>query len=217
MIVLICSGGPAEELCSLERFLDCDDDVLVIGADKGAETLFDRGIVPNVMIGDFDSINQAKMDALQKQVKEIIYADVEKDETDTDLALNYAVNLAPSRIILTGVSGGRLDHEEAAKRSLLRVQLENPTVPCILENRNNRLQFLIEPNKEIPLTKENRYISFFAYLENIEGVTLRGVKYETVNVPMPLMSSMFTSNEIVSEDCSILFTNGICLMITSAD
>ena len=216
MIVLICSGGPADELCSLERFLDCDD-VLVIGADKGAETLFDRGIIPNVMIGDFDSIDQAKMDILQKQVKEIIYADVEKDETDTDLALNYAVNLAPSKIILTGVSGGRLDHEEAAKRSLLRVQLENPTIPCILVNRNNRLQFLIEANKEIPLTKEYRYISFFAYLENIEGVTLRGVKYETVNVPMPLMSSMFTSNEIVSEDCSILFTNGICLMITSAD
>jgi thiamine pyrophosphokinase len=216
MIVLICSGGPADELCSLERFLNCDD-VLIIGADKGAETLFDRGIIPNVMIGDFDSINQAKMEILQKQVKEIIYANVEKDETDTDLALNYAVNLSPSKIILTGVSGGRLDHEEAAKRSLLRVQLDNPTIPCILENRNNRLQFLIEPNKEIRISKEYRYISFFAYSENIEGVTLHGVKYETENVPMPLMSSMFTSNEIVSADCSILFTNGICLMITSAD
>lgn len=216
MIVLICSGGPADELCSLERFLNCDD-VLKVGADKGAETLLDQGIIPDVMIGDFDSINQAKMEILQKQVKEIIYANVEKDETDTDLALNYAVSLAPSKIILTGVSGGRLDHAEAAKRSLLRVQLENPTIPCILEDRNNRLQFLIEPNKEIPLAKEYRYISFFAYLENIEGVTLRGVKYETVNIPMPLMSSMFTSNEIVSDDCSILFTNGICLMITSAD
>ena len=216
MIVLICSGGPANELCSLERFLNCDD-VFVIGADKGAETLFDHGITPDVMIGDFDSIDQAKMELLQSQVKKIIYAEVEKDETDTDLALNYAVSLSPSKIILTGVSGGRLDHEEAAKRSLLRVQLENPTIPCIIENRNNRLQFLTVPNKEISLTNDYRYISFFAYLENIEGVTLRGVKYETVNVPMPIMSSMFTSNEIVSVDCSILFTNGICLMITSAD
>lgn len=216
MIVLICSGGPANELCSLERFLNCDD-VFVIGADKGAETLLDHGLIPNVIIGDFDSINQAKMSVLQKQVENIVYADIEKDETDTDLALNYAVSLAPTKIILTGVSGGRLDHEEAAKRSLLRVQLENPDISCMIENRNNRLQFLIEPNKEICLTKEFRYISFFAFLENIEGVTLRGVKYETENVPMPLMSSMFTSNEIVSEDCSILFTNGICLMITSAD
>lgn len=216
MIIVICSGGPANELCSLERFLNCDD-VLFIGADKGAETLFEHGIIPDVIVGDFDSINPAVMVKLQKQVKEIIYADVEKDETDTDLALNYAAKLAPTHIILSGVSGGRLDHEEAAKRSLLRVQLENPTIVCLIENRNNRLQFLVEPNKKISLKKEYRYVSFFAYLENIDGVTLRGVKYETTNIPMPLMSSMFTSNEIVSENSSITFTNGICLMITSAD
>jgi thiamine pyrophosphokinase len=216
MIVCICSGGPSNELGSLERFLNRDD-VYFIGADQGAATLLQKGIMPDAMVGDFDSIDTLVLKLLEKKVAYIEYADVEKDETDTDLALNHAISLKPTEIILIGVTGGRLDHEEAAKRSLLRIQLAHPEITCAIENTANRLQFLVEPNRLYPLHATYAYVSFFAYFEHIQAVTLKGVKYETVDVPMPLMSSMFTSNEIVKEEASIVFSNGICLMIQSRD
>lgn len=217
MIVLICSGGPSDVLCPLERFLNRDD-VLFIGADKGAQSLVENGITPDIIIGDFDSIDQRVFAELKQKVKKIIYANIEKDETDTDLALNVALTYEPTEILLTGVTGGRLDHEEAAKRSILRVQQMHPSICCSIENKQNRLQFLVEPNKPHVLNHIHQYVSFFAVAEPIQEVTLRGVKYETTKEYLALDSSRYTSNEIIDKQhAHIIFSNGICLMITSMD
>ena len=150
-------------------------------------------------------------------MQHIVKVGSEKEETDTDLALRYALLYAPTEIILTGVTGGRLDHEEAAKRALLRVQVANPTIHCSIENKQNTVRYLVEPGKKIPLRKKMRYVSFFSVQEPIEEVTLRGVKYETLAESMDIYSSRFTSNEVLADDAYISFSNGICLMITSID
>lgn len=216
MIVFICSGGPSEQICSLEAYKTMKN-VYFIGADKGALTLYENGIVPNAIIGDFDSIDKESLTKLKKIVPVVLKAEVEKDETDTDLALDYALTLEPSEIILTGVSGGRLDHEEAAKRSLLRVQLQKPEMHIKIMSKQNSMEFFVKANEWVTFTSPYKYVSFFAANESIREVTLRGVKYETTNEPMDFCSARFTSNEIVAEKGHILFSNGICLMITSAD
>lgn len=216
MIVLICSGGPSVELCLLERFLNREDCV-IIGADRGAYTLLQQGITPNLIVGDFDSVNELEWAELESKVQHIVKVRSEKEETDTDLALRYALLYSPTEIILTGVTGGRLDHEEAAKRALLRVQVANPTIRCSIENKQNTVTYLVEPGKKIPLHRKMRYVSFFAVQEPIEAVTLRGVKYETMAESMDIYSSRFTSNEVLDDDAYISFSNGICLMITSID
>lgn len=216
MIALICSGGPSNLLCSLERFLNRQD-VLFIGADQGAQTLYEHGIVPDVMIGDFDSIDPEALKTLTQIVPTMIRANVEKDETDTDLALDYALSKNPSEIILTCVSGGRLDHEEAAKRSLLRVQLKYPMIACKILSKRNSIQYFTKAQQEYTFESDYKYVSFFAVNESIEGVTIKHVKYETNLVPLPFTSSRFTSNELIAEKGLLYFTNGICMMITSMD
>jgi thiamine pyrophosphokinase len=216
MIALICSGGPSTLLCSLERFLNRRD-VIFIGADQGAQTLYEQGIIPDVMIGDFDSIQSDALQKLESIVPRIIRANVEKDETDTDLALQYALTMHPTEIILTCVSGGRLDHEEAAKRSLLRVQLDNPTISCKILSKRNSIQYFTQPNRTYTFESDYKYVSFFAVNESIKGVTIKHVKYETNLAPLPFTSSRFTSNELVAAQGELYFTNGICMMMTSVD
>ncbi len=210
MIVAICSGGPIRE-AAFELGAD-----RWIGVDRGAYYLLEKGIVPAAIVGDFDSVTEEEYASISDAVAHLEKFQTEKDETDTDLALERALSFHPQTVLLTGVTGGRLDHYEAALRSIYRMQLAHPYILFKIINQQNVLQFL--PPGHHPLIKtEHRYVSFFAYGETIQDVTLRGVKYETENEVIEQGTSRFTSNEIMRDDAYIAFSSGICLMVRSMD
>ncbi|MCP1144001.1 thiamine diphosphokinase [Lysinibacillus endophyticus] len=215
-IVVICSGGPYEDIYPLERFKSIED-VVFIGADYGSIHLLDAGIIPTEILGDFDSLSDEDWARVTKVVRHIDKAKAEKDETDTDLALLRAIAYQPTEIYLTGVTGGRLDHFEAAIRSIYRLQLENPHIVIKIINSHNEIRILLPGKHNILRDEKFRYISFFAFEKTVEDVTLRGVKYETTNETIEIGTSRFTSNELILEQGYISFSSGICLMIRSSD
>ena len=214
--IVVCAGGPITELCSFTPYKGRGD-VYYIGADRGALYLIEQGITPHAIVGDFDSLSQAEFGRVMEHVDNAQRFQEEKDETDTDLALFKALTYAPTEIVLTGVTGGRLDHYEAAVRSIYRLQKENPSIMLKIVNNANTLQFLLPGTHVIEADERYRYVSFFAHEQPIEDVTLRHVKYETTNERISLGSSRFTSNEIMGTSGSIFFSHGICLMIRSID
>ena len=209
MKIGICASGPSSEM-----MLPKVD--YLIGVDRGASTLLAKGYMPDEMIGDFDSVSEEEFIELTKVIPKYERVSALKDETDTDLALIRAVQLAPSEVFVTCVTGGRLDHQEAVFRSVLRFQLENPTISFQVMNHQNAIQYLL-PGTHNLRSDGFKYVSFFAYSEVIHEVTLSGVKYETNKVHMEPTSTLFTSNEIIEDKASISFSNGICLMIKSKD
>lgn len=213
--VVVCAGGPKEELCSFSSFQQ--QDVVFIGADRGALYLIEHGIIPHAIVGDFDSLTDEEYQLVMAQTVDQQRFQEEKNETDTDLALLKAYTYAPQEIILTGVTGGRLDHYEAAVRSIYRLQKEHPHVKLKIINHSNILQFLLPGNHTIYADERYRYLSFFAHEEPIQDVTLRQVKYETTNEEISFGTTRFTSNEIIGTSGSISFSRGICLMIRSID
>ena len=78
------------------------------------------------MIGDFDSLTKEEFQLVKQQVSKITVLQVEKDETDTHIAIEKALTYQPDEIILTAVTGGRLDHYEAVLHDLCRFQMDNP-------------------------------------------------------------------------------------------
>ncbi|MDM5232181.1 thiamine diphosphokinase [Lysinibacillus pakistanensis] len=215
-LVVVCAGGPKEELCSFASFSK-KEDVLFIGADRGALYLIEQGITPHAIVGDFDSLTHEEYELVMKHTNDRQRFQEEKNETDTDLALLKAYTYQPSEIILTGVTGGRLDHYEAAIRSIYRLQREHPHIVLKIMNHANLLQFLMPGTHIIQADQQYRYLSFFAHEETIKNVTLRQVKYETTDEEITLGTSRFTSNEIIGDSGSISFSKGICLMIRSID
>lgn len=214
--VVICAGGPAAEVADLDSF-KTNGDVLFIGADRGAMYLLQHGIVPDVAVGDFDSLSNEEFTVLSNQVSELDVAPAEKDETDTDLALQYAVGLQPQHILLTGATGGRLDHFMAALNSLSRFQQDHPDIHFMLLNKWNEMR-LLTPGKTVLEKKQCLpYVSFFAFQGPIEQVTLTGMKYNVDNEIIEIGNSRFTSNEVLSEQGSISFSSGICLLVRSSD
>lgn len=209
MIVAICSGGPIQEVAFS---LTAD---IWIGVDRGALYLIEHGIHPDRIVGDFDSVTTAEFARISETVDQIEQFQAEKDETDTDLALHVALTYKPAEIILTGVTGGRLDHYEAALRSVYLLQRQYPDIVFKIINPHNTIRFL-SPGTHNLDRNPNTYISFFAYDSSLHNVTIRGLKYETTDEIIRQGSTRFTSNEIKTGG-SISFTGGICLMITSKD
>ena len=210
MIVAICSGGPIRKLTTDRKVNRW------IGVDRGAYYLIEHGIVPDVIVGDFDSVSEEEYASISAVVPHVELFQVEKDDTDTDLALMRALDFKPSEVLLTGVTGGRLDHHEAALRSLYRMQINYPHIQFKIMDEHNELQFLLPGRHELTKTSHS-YLSFFAYGESVYDVTLRGVKYETTCEKIDLTTSRFTSNEILADNAYIMFSRGICLVIRSMD
>ncbi len=86
----------------------------MIAADKGAATALQFGRVPSVVVGDFDSLDALSMQKIQEQGSQTIRVPVEKDETDTELAIMTAIERGATTItLLGGLGGARFDHTMA--------------------------------------------------------------------------------------------------------
>jgi len=84
---------------------DCD---LLIAADGGAKYFFDIGLTPQVIIGNMDSIDSDMWKS--KSGIEYIRYPADKDKSDAELAVEYALEHGYEQVILVAATGGRLDH-----------------------------------------------------------------------------------------------------------
>lgn len=213
--VVICGGGPTSEMIDFSAWKE--KEVIFIGADRGALYLLQQGVTPTEAVGDFDSISKEEYQRIAQSVQKVDRYRAEKDETDIELAVERALAYEPKQIILTGVTGGRLDHFQSALHLLYRFQLANPSIQFLIRNRLNVISMLAPGLRRISPEPGFPYISFFPFEGKVTGLTLTGFKYETVNANLETGVTMFTSNEPVAEVCTISFRDGICLMVRSTD
>lgn len=214
-VAVVCAGGPEAEIPNLTDFNKSE--TIFIGADRGAYHLLERGIIPQEAVGDFDSVSKEEYETIQRNVGLLGRFQSEKDETDTELAVSRALTYGPEAIVLTGVTGGRLDHMESALHLMYRLQTEYPHIAFSIRNPINELSILLPGCHKIGYTGDFPYVSFFAFDGQVTGLTLVGFKYETVNATLTTGMTKFTSNELASRMCTISFSDGICLMVRSAD
>ncbi|MBS0123215.1 thiamine diphosphokinase [Thetidibacter halocola] len=136
---------------------DCPEDALnaalteglpAVAADGGAARLLSRGLVPEAVIGDMDSLATAALDGLPPGV---VHRIEEQDSTDFDKCLR---NIEAPLILGYGFLGARLDHQLAA----LTVLAGRPERRCILVGREDvvmlcppSLHLAIEPGSRLSL------------------------------------------------------------------
>lgn len=212
---VIVAGGPDSGLPDLAGLAVSGAEF--IGADRGALRLIRAGIRPALAIGDFDSVTPGEREEIRAASDRFVQVPAEKDETDTELALLEAAARPARRITLTGVTGGRLDHAQSALHAVFRLQSEHPDTGFRILDRTNELRFLLPGTSKIKKSGERPYVSFFAFGGQVEGMDLAGFKYDVQGGRLLPGTTMYTSNELLSEVCTISFQTGICLMIRSTD
>jgi thiamine pyrophosphokinase len=185
------------------------NDWLVICADGGYCHVTELGIVPDMIIGDCDSCALS----YPKDVPHSIYPS-EKDETDTELCLNWAIEQGCKEVLILGGIGGRLDHE-FANINLLLYGLKRG-VKVRLRNEQNEI-FMMDRSFSIA-PQDKKYISFFAYGGNVEEFSVKGLKYELAPVTLTCDMVRTACNEFLQgKKGEISFKKGYLLVMLCQD
>ncbi|MDP4156174.1 MAG: thiamine diphosphokinase [Bacillota bacterium] len=215
MIINILGGGPVDLLPDLHNYNEKES--IWVGVDRGVFTLINRDIQPDIAFGDFDSVTANELTEIEKKVKHLEKFKPEKDETDMELALNWALEQKPDQIRVFGSSGGRLDHFFANVQLVIRPVLAGTKTEIFLIDRNNVI-FVKAPGKyEIRKMDEKKYISFVPVTLNVQALTLDGFKYPLKDCHISIGSTLCISNELIRDCGTFSFSEGILIVVRSND
>ncbi len=215
MKTVIVTGGDVE-LTSAAGFLRAYEAGFVVAVDGGLLQTEQLGLAPDCIVGDFDTVSGPVLDRYREQGVHFETHKPEKDYTDTELALLYALSLPEvSEIAILGGLGRRFDHAIANVQVLLHALRRG--IPCRMIDTYNRIS-LLDHSLELKKSETwGSYISLIPFTEQVRGVTLTGFKYPLREALLTQGNSLGISNELLAERGRIEFREGILLYIESRD
>lgn len=199
--VVFCAGefGEIDFSPSAEDFVICCD-----AGYMAAERL---GITPDLLIGDFDSYRMP----LPEFVETLRYP-IEKDDTDSMLALREGLKRGYRQFLLLFALGGRLDHTYANLQAL--AFLEEQDASGIIIGPRDTVRLI--KNCTIEINRREGYaLSIFAFGGDAVGVNLKGMKYPLTNAIVTQAFPIGLGNHIIAPRGSISVLNGMLLVMES--
>ena len=206
MKVYIFTGGEIFHQYIEERPEEGD---LVISADAGYKNAALMGVHTNILIGDFDSLGDIPDD-----VDEVLQLPVEKDLTDTQVAVETAIEKGADEIVIVGSTAGRFDH--ALSTLAILEKYWKTRVPIYVVNGQNRVRF-IKNSGFIVVRSAYKYFSIIAADEKVKGVSIEGAKYPLTKKTLTRDHQFAVSNEIVKNAALITVKKGGIFIIESRD
>ena len=208
---LIISNGEIKN-DKLLRDVARDSDYIIC-ADGGADYIADTSIKPDLLIGDFDSIDKDTFRKMERDKVTIKKFPIKKDYTDTELAINILIEKGAEEIIFMGATGSRLDHSLANIHLLYKLYKMN--IKGTIVDENNKI--FIGYGDIVIEKEENTYVSIIPMWERGSIVTLKGFQYETDRKKFEFSSSYGISNRIVKDIGEIKIGSGECIIVISKD
>lgn len=175
---------------------------LVIAADAGYLACRKAEVTPDLLLGDFDSMDQPADFANVRRVP------VEKDDTDTMLAIKTALEEGCGEVYLYGGTGGkRLDHTLANLQSLLYLRRRGARGYLY----DDDFLWTVIENEElaVPGTVEWGLLSVFCLGDRAEGVDEIGLQYPLENGTLTAEFPLGVSNHIVESSATVRVRSGV--------
>lgn len=219
---VIIIGGGSLDMDTAVRILR-EEKSFVIAADRGLDYCRLLHILPDVAVGDFDSVSDSTKDMLtmfEHQGVQILRLNPIKDATDMEAALSIGLNMGRDGVIILGGTGTRLDHV-LGNMSLLKEANERGC-PAALYDSKNRIR-LISGGESLTIKKSEqygRYVSLFPLFGACHGVSESGVFYPLDKADIGTGEGYYTltiSNEITEDEAEISVDDGYLLVIEAKD
>lgn len=212
---VIVSGGYIEE-GFVEEILSQHEGANVIGVDKGMEYLYHHGIMPQYIVGDFDSVDQEVIHYYRTETKVAIreYNPI-KDATDTENAIRLAMTLGSKEIYILGATGGRIDHLWANIQTLSVACKAN--VKAYILDKRNKIMVIDKPCTLKKSEAYGKYLSIFSLDGEIFEFNLKGTKWPLEHHTLKPLDSLTVSNQFQSEEVEIDFPSGLLVVMETRD
>jgi len=184
---------------------------LIIAADGGALACGKLNILPDIVIGDFDSLSEIEFESFKKKgVKQIRYS-VKKDKTDLELAIEYALNKNADEIIIYGATGGRSDMTVANVLLLTLPELQDKNLKII--DRNQEISVIFPQRQRCYEGKYGDTLSLIPVSCKVEGVNISGLEYPLVEETLYRGSTRSISNRFEKNTAQISIKKGLLLCV----
>ena len=185
---------------------------IIVGADGGTLALEQWGVVPHAIVGDLDSLGMERALEYGERGVTVIPYSPEKDESDLELAIDYATEAKADELVLLGTLGGaRFDHELANvlliaadeyRGKRLRAIRGDVTVRAL--HGGDRLELAGAPGDLVTL---------LAVRGDAEGVRTHQLRYPLAGERLQFGAARGLSNLVVSAGASVTCERGVLLVI----
>ena len=209
MRCVIFGGGEMKNPAYIRQLIREDD--FMIAADRGYAHCRSMGIKPQLLLGDFDSYEGS----IDEDCPVLTYP-VEKDDTDTMLAIKVALEKGFKELLLLGMCGGRLDHTIANIQSVVYAAKHGASAAIMDEDVYITA---VCGGQELSVPYRAGFVlSVFAHTNVCKGVTLRNLYYPLEDGELRNTFPLGVSNHFLPEkDAVISLKEGIAVVICSRE
>ena len=190
--------------------ISIDTNQLIIAADGGARHCLDIGIIPKFVIGDFDSLLEEELTLLKSNGAELIKYPTQKDETDLELALNFAIKQGCKDISIYGAFGGRWDMTFANVLLLaspiytgINFKIIDGITTAYMLRSGETLKFRSQIGSTVSIIPLGR---------SAKGITYNGLKWPLEKATLHFGTPKGVSNQTTQNDSEIFLEEGIILI-----
>ena len=178
---------------------------LVVAADSGADVARGLGLVPDVIVGDFDSVTPAGAAAAREQRR----FPADKDATDLALALAEARDRGAASVTVLGGAGGRLDHLLANVAVLASEDLAGVRVDALMGAA--RL-WVVRGSRTIG-GAVGQVVTLLAHGGPATGVRTTGLRWALAGETLAAGSSRGVSNVLTAPEATVTVETGVVLVV----
>ena len=183
----------------------------VIAADGGALALERWGITPQLVVGDLDSLGFDQADELGKRGAKVIPFPAEKDQSDLELAMRYALETGADDIVLVGVFGGRLDHLLANAMLLADPAYRRRGVRAVYGQTQVRA---VHANERVTIESPvGTIVTLLPVRSDAIGIRTQGLRYPLAVETLHFGRSRGLSNLVASLPAWVSVDQGVLLLI----
>jgi thiamine pyrophosphokinase len=211
MLAVVVADGDAA-LQDEELVRDAD---LLVAADGGALWIESLGVTPHLVVGDLDSLDASTLSRLSLAGARIERNPIDKDASDTELAVEAALKSGADRVVVLGAFGGtRLDHELA--NVLL---LADPAIGADVRlQRGSTLVRAINGPGSLQLEAGvGATVTLLPVAGGAVGVTTHGLRFPLEDEPLSVGRSRGLSNVVTEEPAAVSLQSGTLLVIEIRD
>lgn len=209
--IVIVAGAPGVDLARDIRIVPRY--TLLIAADGGAHAVLEAGMLPDLLVGDLDSLSAAEVDQLAGRGVQVLRHPREKDETDLELALLEAAARGATDITVFGALGGRWDHSLANVALLALPELCGRRVRLVAERQTI---VLVRDTLTIGGTRGDT-VSLIPFGGAVYGITTGGLLYALDDATLAVDRARGISNVLIDPPAWVRVRHGLLLVVHHDD
>jgi thiamine pyrophosphokinase len=209
MRIIIFANGNLPNPEKARALIHPDDFILC--ADGGTRHALALGLTPNAVIGDLDSVTEDERRKIKELGVEVIQHPADKNETDLELAINHALTLNPSRILILAALGGRMD-QTLANIALL----SNSSLVTHNLSLTDGVEELFFCRDQVQVEgRSGDIVSLIPWQGEVTGVFTENLRWHLYHETLYPDKTRGISNEMTAEVATITIRNGLLLVVHS--